>query len=189
MGGLIDTYQGPEAWTGGEPKSDWTSLAQSAKKIPLPTQIRSNNSKAATSMLKRTEGLFSDEKSKFQHGEDLDYFCLRMESHFEKHGLDTIAHRYHKHLQKMLNLFKHYPKFTAEVVKTQNENWYDTLYDDFDNQNDKDAIECFVNSISKELRKELLIKSEENMKFSELFMIFVENKRPQSGELYDTIEK
>ena len=111
-------------------------------------------------MLKRTEGLFSDEKSKFQHGEDLDYFCLRMESHFEKHGLDTIAHCYHKHSQKILNLFKHYPKFTTEVVKTQNEIWYDTLYDDFDNQNDKDAIECFMNSISEELRKELLIKSE-----------------------------
>ena len=39
MGGLIDTYQGPEAWTGGKPTTDWTNLDPRAKKTPLPTQI------------------------------------------------------------------------------------------------------------------------------------------------------
>ena len=104
MGGLIDTYQGPEAWTGGKPTSDWKKLDSSSKKTPLPTQIRSNNSKAAISMLKRTEGLLSDEKLKFQHGDDLDYFCLRIDNHFEKHGLDTIAYRFDNQTQLMICL-------------------------------------------------------------------------------------
>jgi len=125
MGGLVDTYQGPEAWTGGKPKPDWLALDVKARKTPLPTQIQSNSSKAATSMLKRTEGLFSDDKSKFQHGDDLDYFCLRIESHFEKHGLNTIAYRFDQHSNEMMNLFKHYPKFTADVIKQLKSSYLD----------------------------------------------------------------
>ena len=45
-----------------------------------------------------------------------------------------------------------------------------------------------MNLIGKELRKELLAKIKDDIEFSEIFMIFVENKHPQSGELYDTIE-
>ena len=46
-----------------------------------------------------------------------------------------------------------------------------------------------MNLINEDLRKELLVKVEDDMKFSKIFMIFVENERPQSGELYDTIER
>ena len=39
MGGLIKTYYGKEAWTGGEPKADWSGLADpNAVIIPLPMQ-------------------------------------------------------------------------------------------------------------------------------------------------------
>ena len=92
MGGLVETYHGYKAWTGGKPNKKWKGLDESNKKIPLPTQIQSNSSKAATSQIKRTEGLFSDEKLKFKNGDDLDYFCVRLSGHFEKHGLDTIAY-------------------------------------------------------------------------------------------------
>ena len=46
-----------------------------------------------------------------------------------------------------------------------------------------------MNSLCEELCKEILAKMEEKMRFSEVFMIFVENERPQSGELYDAIKK
>ena len=56
-----------------------------------------------------------------------------VENHFEKHGLDTIASRFDPHSNKMMNLFKHYPKFTADVIRKQNEDKYNRYYDDFNN--------------------------------------------------------
>ena len=81
----------------------------------------------------------------------------------------------------MLILFKHYPKFTKDVIKKQNEDDYNPAYDDYNKQNNKDATECFMNSINEELRKELLVRIEDDMKFSEIFMIFIKNEHPQSG--------
>ena len=143
-------------------------------------------------MIKRTEGLFTEEASKFKHGDDLDYFCLRVEAHFVKHGLDSIAYRRKPNktgAHEMMILFKHYPKFSLEAVQDQNKTTFNACYDDYDKQNDKDAVECFMNSINEELQKDLLAKIEEEMKFVKIFMIFIENERPQSGELYDTIER
>ena len=35
----------------------------------------------------------------------------------------------------------------------------------------------------------MLGKVDKEMKFSKIFMIFIDNERPQSGDLYDTIKK
>ena len=108
--------------------------------------------------MKQSEGLFAEESLKFKHGDDLDYFCLWIKGHFEKHGLDTIAYRKDPNAHEMLILFKHYPKFTKDVVKGQNETSYNKTYDDYHKQNNKDAIKCFISLINKELGKELLVK-------------------------------
>ena len=76
MGGLIDTYYGKEAWTGGEPRADWTGLADpKAVVIPLPTQGRSSSAKAAAGHAKRTKGIFASGEEEFKQGGDLDDFC------------------------------------------------------------------------------------------------------------------
>ena len=46
-----------------------------------------------------------------------------------------------------------------------------------------------MNSLSESLCKNILGKIDKEMKFSKMFMIFIDNKRPQSGDLYDTIKK
>ena len=95
MGGLRATHYGKEAWTGGKPKHDWSKLdIPSVKKyIPLPTQMRSSSSKAATGCAKRTEGIFSSEEEKHKEGDDLDDFFERMLYHYEIHGIDTVTYR------------------------------------------------------------------------------------------------
>ena len=49
----------------------------------------------------------------------------------------------------MLNLFNNYPKFNKETVSQQNTNTYNALYDEYDRQNDSDAIESFIDSLAR----------------------------------------
>ena len=196
MGGLIQGQHGKEAWTGGKPKADWSDLDPQASLIPIATQMRSNSSKAATAMLKRSEGIFNEESLKFKHQDDLDYFLQRIEAHFVKNGMDSITYRPDPTTTApgqgpavMLNLFNDYPKFNKETVGQQNTSTFNALYDEYDKQNDNDAIESFLDSLSEPLRKKILGKVDKEMKFSEIFMIFIDNEHPQSGDLYNTIEK
>ena len=134
-------------------------------------------------MIKRTEGLYTEESARYKHGGDLDFFCKMFEKHLQKYGLDTIAYREDPTKRgTMISLFSEYPKLTAEEVKIQNI-IYSTSYDEYDKQNDKEAIECFLNSINEELCKDILARTEDKMLFSEIFMIFIEHERPQHGEL------
>ena len=59
MGGLAEGHCRKEAWTSRKINSKWTGLDdQRAIDFPLPTQMGSTSTKAATSLLKRMEGLF-----------------------------------------------------------------------------------------------------------------------------------
>ena len=129
MGGLVQGQYGKEAWTGGKPLPDWSNLDPQANQIPIATQMRSNNSKAAAALLKRSEGIFNEESLKFKHQDDLNYFLQRIEAHFVKNGMDAIVYRPDPTTTApgqgpsvMLNLFNDYPKFNKETVNQQNTN-------------------------------------------------------------------
>ena len=79
-------------------------------------------------------------------------------------------------------------KISQDVIKKQNEELFNDAYDDCNKQNSKGAVECFMNSINEELQKDVLAKIEDEMKVKEIFMVFIDNEQPQSGELHDTIE-
>ena len=91
MGGVIDTFNSRELWTGGKPKSDWSGLESQNNDNVRPTQIRSKTAKGAASMNKQLKGMYSDSSAKFKHHQDLNFFCRKLEEYFERHGLDTIA--------------------------------------------------------------------------------------------------
>ena len=92
MGGLLNTQDREEAWTGGKLNLTWTSFDHAASKIPIATQIHLNTSKVvAVAMIKRTKRLYTKETTKFKHDGDLDFFCKMFEKHLQKHGLNTIA--------------------------------------------------------------------------------------------------
>ena len=50
-------------------------------------------------------------------------------------------------------------------------------------------MECFLNSLNSKLCKEVTARIKDDMKLSEIFMIFIEHKQPQYKELYDAIEQ
>ena len=192
MGGIVETANSREPWTGGKPKNDWSDLESSGNKKIQPTQIRSMTAKGATSMNDRLKGIYTDSSSKFKHHSDLDFFCRKLEEYFERHGLDTIAYRRDPAATppagEMLSVFTNYPKFSMEEIKLQNE-IYVAECDEFDKQNDKEAIICFLNCLDDQLHQDIWTRIESDMLFTEVFMIFIQHERPQNGETYDSLEQ
>ena len=147
---------GKEAWVGGKPNHDWTGPeAPDAIDFPQPSQMRSSNAKAATSHLKRTEGMFLEEAHRFKTGEDLDDLCARLETHFKKHGMDAITHRNNPNDEKqMASAFDSCLLFTVKKMKVRNVTAR-PKHDTHDKQNDDDATECFMNSLGEDLRRRI----------------------------------
>ena len=81
MGGLTQGHKTKEAWTGGQPNNTWTGLVDPPE-VPLPTQLRPTGSRASDSLIKRTNGIFTDPKSRFATKGDLDYYCRLLLEHF-----------------------------------------------------------------------------------------------------------
>ena len=159
MGGLVLSNKTYEPWTGGKPKSDWSGLVDDASKVSLPTQLRPIGSKAATSMIKRSESIFDDTKSKFKNKDDLDFFCRGLHQFFKTHGLDTITYR--KDPQddtNMVSILTHYSCLSKAIVTKQTD-WIKSKYDAYDLQNDNSARESFLNSLQDSLKKEIQIKT------------------------------
>merc|ERR1711884_155072 len=90
----------------------------------------------------------------------------------------------------MESVFTHYPQLTSLKIRKQNKE-YDAKYDEYDHQNDKDAIACFLNSLGEDYRRRLRVKSSriKKLKFTDIFMMFIEIERPQNAKLYDSMEK
>ena len=75
-----------------------------------------------------------------------------------------------------------------EQIRSQN-SLYETNYDEYDQQNDKEAITCLLNSLDDELHQDIWTRIESGMLFAEVFMIFIQHERPQNGETYDSLEQ
>ena len=117
--------------------------------------MRSSNAKAATSHLKHAKGVFVEEACRFKTGEDLDDLCVRLETHFRKHGMDAITHRNNPNNEtQMASVFDLHPPFTVEKMKTRNARVRPEC-DTCDKQNDDDATECFMNSLGEDLRRQI----------------------------------
>ena len=106
-----------------------------------------------------------------------------------KTGLDTVAYRLKPNTTPkiMVSVFTHYPEFTSAKMRTQNKDICKE-YDTYDKQNDDDALECFMNCLGEDLRRRIRVKSKAYMKFTDIFMMFIDIERPQNAELYDSYE-
>ena len=78
----------------------------------------------------------------------------------------------------MISLYTNYPKFLVKEVKDQNVLLYDAQYNEYIEQNHKEAMQCFLNSHNMELCKNIMVRIENDMKFSKIFMIFITHEQP-----------
>ena len=127
-------------------------------------------------MIKQTKGLYTKESSMFKYGGDLNFFCKLFEKHLQKHGLDSVSYQCSPTNQmNMMSLFTNYLKFLVEDIKKQNL-VIGAQYDKYDKQNDMEATKCFLNSLNSELCKDIMAQTDEDMLFSQVFMIFIKHE-------------
>ena len=113
--------------------------------------MQSSSAKAATGHLKHTEGIFLHKAHRFKTGDDLDNLCARLETHFKKHGMDTITRQNNpNHMSEMVSALTSHPLFTVKSVENLNKGLIHR-HSTHNKQNDNNAIECFMNSLGKDL--------------------------------------
>ena len=90
----------------------------------------------------------------------------------------------------MVSVFTHYPHFTTANIRAQNL-IIEAEYDTYDRQNDNDALACFMNSLGDDYRRSLRVKNNpaKELKFTDIFILFIEIERPQNVELYDSYKQ
>ena len=199
MGGSVKTHHGEVAHCGGKPLPNWTG-AQNPLDLnvedPLPTQLRTMDSKAAVAQLKRAEGIYASDEKRFSEKEgDVNDFSSQPFRKLVANGMEAIAHRNVNAIgaaatlpAEMVNAVENYALFNRDNIRKQNIELY-KKYDRYDKQNDKEATDCLLNSLEETLRKQIRVKMEEEMLFTEVFMLFIETVRPQNSELYASLEK
>ena len=88
MGGLIETQDGKEAWTGGKPDMTWTVLDVAAsREFQLQLRFVQKKSKAAMAMINALKDCTLKKATKFKHNGDLNFFCKMFKKHLQKMNL------------------------------------------------------------------------------------------------------
>ena len=156
---------------------------------PLPTQMCSNSPKAAVAQLKKAEGIYAFHKKKFAMKGDIDNFMIRLFKKLVINGLDTISCCDFNAMGasstpsttaapiKMMSVSEHCILFNLTDMKAEKRRVFPTC-NMHDEQNDKEAIDCLMNSLEETLCKQIRVKLEENMLFTDAEMLFVKTVRP-----------
>ena len=85
-----------------------------------------------------------------------------------------------------ISILDNYPSLNSTEVNKEVP-WLKERYDAYDWQNDRAATKCFLNSLTDSLKKEIQQRCKPDDLFLEVFVVFVENQRPLSGDLYASI--
>ena len=203
MGGLVETQNREVACCGGKPLPNWTGVQNPLDpnvEDPLPTQLRMMDSKAAVAQPKRAEGICASNEKRFTEKEgNVNDFSSQLFRKLVVNGMEAIAHRNVNAMgavtasgttipADMVNAVENCAPFNRDDIRKQNVELC-KKYDRCDKQNDKEATDCLLNSLEETLRKQIGVKMEEEMLFTEAFMLFIETVRPQNSELYVSLEK
>ena len=134
-------------------------------------------------MIKRSESIFDDTKSKFKNKGDLDFFCRELHQFYKIHGLDTVTYRKDpQDATSMVSVLTHYSCLSRATVNQQTE-WIRASYDAYDFQNDASAKGAFLNSLQDSLKKDIQIRTKPDDLFVDVFIVFIENERHVSHNL------
>ena len=88
----------------------------------------------------------------------------------------------------MISVLTNYQKFSVTEIKDQNI-LIGPRCDKYIEQNDKDAIISFLNSLNDELHQDIWARIEPDMLFTKVFLIFIQHERPQNRETYNLLEQ
>ena len=173
------------AWTGGKPKHDWSMLDSSAYKSP---QVASQQRPTFNDKLQhyRSQGL----KTKLSRNGKMKMkdFELKVRSHLEKYGLDTIAYipdpvDSTKMIFTVTNHGRYTLKSVAKLIAPQT-----LCYDIYDRANDRAATEFLVDSLDFELASTLNDRIKETDPFPMVFLRLIHLTRSTSFDRFGDLK-
>lgn len=189
MGGVLEVETGIyNAWTGGKPNVDWTSLDVASATLPVtPHMFRPSGARDGKAYSYRKKGM----ETKFGMKDDLKTFCRHVMKHLVENGMDTISYLPDpSDPTKMESIVEVPNKFTKTYVATQVDN-YEALFDSYDNLNGRTAIAFVLSSLSPELERKVTeaLVSTTNPSFYLVWMTLIEKIRVISVARFDILEK
>ena len=175
------------AWTGGEPKADWTELKQTA-----PVSIDSNQYRvtliSARSKQKyyRTLGF----ETKFTRTSDLQTFQRKIWKHLVGYGMGTITYLPDPSMtNKVVSVIDHHARFEVKSGVTKaNELVTNLTWDSYDLDNIRDAKEFLLNCISEDLEKQLYEVCDEQDSFAAYWLQLIHIIKSVSIDRFDKIK-
>ena len=175
------------AWTGGEPKPDWSELQTIAPTSIDPNQYRvSSISGRSKSKYYRVQGL----ETKFTRTSDLQTFQKKVWKHLVEHGMDTITYLEDPATPtQVVSVIDHHARFevkagvrAANLLKTNN------TWDGYDLDNIREAKDFLLNSIDDDLEKQLYEVCDDEDTFAAYWLRLIHIVKSVSIDRFDKIK-
>jgi hypothetical protein len=163
MGGVIDDKTAAAiAWTGGQPKVDWSELIDSHTDMLTPNCLRSG---LGSEKVKGYNLRVAAPLKLFKVGDDtydFNAYIKVMLAHLRETGMDTIMHVVSQtDPTMMVNVVKNYEQVTLGHVETESAK-NASLFDSFDKENDRTARKYLELSIDSNLHQELSLRQQDS---------------------------
>jgi hypothetical protein len=185
MGNLVQASKDEwNAWTGGKPKPSWVGLEDSTATYESPNQLRSTYpSSAQKGYNYRKKGLVT----KFSKKDDLALFQKLLLKHLVDCGMDSIAYLEDPaDSMIMSNVIKEYAKFTLSTAQANMAHQI-ILYDKYDRENDRAAIEFLLDSLDTDLSTKLYERIEESDHFPIVWINLLKLVQSTSIERFENL--
>jgi hypothetical protein len=183
MGGLTPSpREGWVAWTGGQPKADWTGLEATNAGPTSQNQYRPFSGQK--SLAYRRQGL----ESKYKAGDDLVSFKTNIWKRLTDDGQSAIAYLPDPATHVMMNVVENHPRFTVKYAKHEHQTMRPS-FDSYDIANDGDAIWMFLGSLTDELRIHLERKRLATSGFVEIWLMFIDKIQSRTLIRFEKLKK
>ena len=175
------------AWTGGKPKADFSELENTNPSPIKPNQHRGNS---IASRAKQQAYCIAGMETKFNRNGDLLTFQKKIEKHFEQYGLDTITYMVDpSDPTKVVSVLDAHSRFNKSDGVREGNNLMITHYDTYDMDNNTNAKDYLLNSISSELEKQLYQNCSKDCSFIEMWLNLVHIVKSVSINRFERIKK
>ena len=174
------------AWTGGKPASGWTGLDPSAGDETMsPNQLRPVN---AGSSQKGYNYRCTGMTTSFSSTSSLIDFQNAIWDHLTDCGMDTITYLPDpENKLLMTNVVKSHSRYTVQTAKTLCAPQL-ALYDKYDKNNDRAAINYVLSSLSPALMSKIKEKTEDTDPFHVIWLQFIKTIQSTSIERFEDLK-
>jgi len=176
-------------WTGGRPKPDWSGLDPNFAKLTRDSNLQDRSlseSAALRATIQRRKGIAV---KLARTGTDSRNFQQRFWEHVHGSGMDSITYVCNpSNPADMVCIIFQHEVFSDVSGLMAAMRFQLQRYDDYDWENNRDAVQCLINSLDDNLRRELRSTRDDNEPFPITWMRVLLNVRSTSAERFTRLK-